>query len=153
MTTEKRLQELGIELYPDIQPIGSYVPYVQSGNLIFISGQVPSIRGIYSEYFGKVGADVSIEEAYHAAELTAVNLISILKAAAGDLDRVKRIVNVRGYVNSTPDFARQPEVINGASDLLVKVFGERGKHSRCAVSAASLPMNICVEVELVAELE
>lgn len=82
-----------------------------------------------------------------------MNLISLLKNAVGDLDRVKRIVNVRGYVNSTPDFARQPEGINGASDLLVKVFGKRGKHSRCAVSAASLPMNICVEVDLVAEVE
>ena len=94
-----------------------------------------------------------MEEAKRAAEQTAVNLISILKTAVTDLDRVRRIVSVHGYVNSTPEFTQQPEVINGASDLLVKVFGERGKHARCAMSVSSLPLNICVEVELIAEVE
>lgn len=153
MSPELILEGLGHQLYLDIKPIGSYVPYVRSGNLVFISGQGPSIQGQYTSYLGKVGDTISMEEAKRAAEQTAVNLISILKTAVTDLDRVRRIVSVHGYVNSTPEFTQQPEVINGASDLLVKVFGERGKHARCAMSVSSLPLNICVEVELIAEVE
>lgn len=153
MSPEQILEGLGHPLYLDIKPIGSYVPYVRSGNLVFISGQGPSIQGQYTSYLGKVGDTISMEEAKRAAEQTAVNLISILKTAVTDLDRVRRIVSVHGYVNSTPEFTQQPEVINGASDLLVKVFGERGKHARCAMSVSSLPLNICVEVELIAEVE
>ena len=153
MSPEQILEGLRHQLYLDIKPIGSYVPYVRSGNLVFISGQGPSIQGQYTSYLGKVGDTISMEEAKRAAEQTAVNLISILKTAVTDLDRVRRIVSVHGYVNSTPEFTQQPEVINGASDLLVKVFGERGKHARCAMSVSSLPLNICVEVELIAEVE
>lgn len=153
MSPEQILEGLGHQFYLDIKPIGSYVPYVRSGNLVFISGQGPSIQGQYTSYLGKVGDTISMEEAKRAAEQTAVNLISILKTAVTDLDRVRRIVSVHGYVNSTPEFTQQPEVINGASDLLVKVFGERGKHARCAMSVSSLPLNICVEVELIAEVE
>lgn len=153
MSPEQILEGLGHQLYLDIKPIGSYVPYVRSGNLVFISGQGPSIQGQYTSYLGKVGDTISMEEAKRAAEQTAVNLISILKTAVTDLDRVRRIVSVHGYVNSTPEFTQQPEVINGASDLLVKVFGEQGKHARCAMSVSSLPLNICVEVELIAEVE
>ena len=153
MSPEQILEGLGHQLYLDIKPIGSYVPYVRSGNLVFISGQGPSIQGQYTSYLGKVGDTISMEEAKRAAEQTAVNLISILKTAVTDLDRVRRIVSVHGYVNSTPEFTQQPEVINGASDLLVKVFGERGKHARCAMSVSSLPLNICVGVELIAEVE
>ena len=149
---KKKLEELGIELFLDIKPIGSYVPFVQTDNLIYVSGQGPSIKGKYVDYIGKVGSDISKEKAKEAAKITAVNLISILKNAVSDLDRVKRIVSVHGYVNSTPGFTEQPYVIDGASELLVEVFGDKGKHSRCAVSAPSLPLNICVEIELIAEM-
>jgi enamine deaminase RidA (YjgF/YER057c/UK114 family) len=152
MVAEIKLKELGIELFLDIKPIGSYIPFVQSGNLIYVSGQGPSIKGKYVDYLGKVGSDISKESAKEAAGITAVNLISILKNAVGDLDRIKKIVSVHGYVNSTPDFIEQPYVINGASELLIQVFGEKGKHSRCAVSASSLPLNVCVEIELIAEV-
>lgn len=153
MTVEERLRELGVELFTDISPIGNYVPFSRTGNLVYISGQGPSIRGKYSDYIGKVGAGISKEKAREAAEVTAVNLISILKSALGDLDLVNRIVNLRGYVNSVPDFTEQPYVIDGASELLVESFGEKGRHSRCAISVPSLPLGICVEIELVAEVK
>ncbi len=153
MTTEKRLKELGIELFPDIRPIGSYVPFVRTGNLIYVSGQGPSIKGKYVDYIGKVGGGISKEKAKQAARATAVNLISILKNAVGDLDLIERIVSVHGYVNSTPDFTEQPYVVDGASELLVELFGDKGRHSRCAVSAPSLPLDICVEIELIAEIK
>ena len=152
MLIEKKLKELGIELFLDIKPIGSYVPFVQTDNLIYVSGQGPSIKGKYVDYIGKVGSDISKEKAKEAARITAVNLISILKNAVGDLDRIKKIVSVHGYVNSTPDFIEQPYVIDGASELLLELFGDKGKHARCAVSAPSLPLNICVEIELIAEI-
>lgn len=153
MTTEERLKELGIELFADIRPIGSYIPFVRTGNLVYISGQGPSIRGKYVDYIGKVGGSISKEKAKQAARATAVNLISILKNAVGDLDRIERIVSVHGYVNSTQDFTEQPYVIDGASELLVELFGDKGRHSRCAVSAPSLPLDICVEIELIAEIK
>ena len=153
MAAEERLNELGIELFADIRPIGSYVPFVRTGNLVYVSGQGPSIRGKYVDYIGKVGGSISKEMAKEAARATAVNLISILKNAVGDLDRIERIVSVHGYVNSTPDFTEQPYVIDGASELLVELFGEKGRHSRCAVSAPSLPLDICVEIELIAEVK
>lgn len=152
MLVEKKLKELGIELFLDIKPIGSYLPFVQTGNLIYVSGQGPSIEGKYVDYIGKVGSDISKEKAKEAARVTAVNLISILKNAAGDLDRIKKIVSVHGYVNSTPDFNEQPYVIDGASELLIELFADKGKHARCALSALSLPLNICVEIELIAEV-
>lgn len=152
MVVEEKLKELGIELFTDIKPIGSYVPFVQAGNLIYVSGQGPSIKGKYVDYIGKVGNDISRDTAKEAAGVTAVNLISILKNAVGDLDRIKKIISIHGYVNSTTDFIEQPYVIDGASELLIQIFGEKGKHSRCAVSASSLPLNICVEIELIAEV-
>ena len=153
MAAEERLNELGIELFADIRPIGSYVPFVWTGNLVYVSGQGLSIRGKYVEYIGKVGGSISKEMAKEAARATAVNLISILKNAVGDLDRIERIVSVHGYVNSTPNFTEQPYVIDGASELLVELFGDKGRHSRCAVSAPSLPLDICVEIELIAEIK
>ena len=153
LAAEERITELGIELFPDIRPIGSYVPFVMTGNMVYISGQGPSINGEYIDYIGKVGGGISKEKAKEAARATAVNLISILKNAAGDLDRIERIVSVHGYVNSTPDFTEQPYVIDGASELLIEIFGEKGRHSRCAVSAPSLPMDICVEIEMIAEIK
>lgn len=153
MTVEERLREMEIELFPDISPIGSYVPFVRTGNLIWVSGQGPGIKGEYIDYIGKVGGGISKEKAKEAARATAVNLISILKNAAGDLDRIERIVSVHGYVNSTPDFTEQPYVIDGASELLIEIFGEKGRHSRCALSAPSLPLDICVEIEMIAEIK
>ena len=153
MPAEERLKELGIELFADIRPIGSYVPFVRTGNLVYVSGQGPSIKGKYIDYIGKVGDGISKEKAKEAARATSVNLISVLKNAVGDLDRIERIVSVHGYVNSTPDFTEQPYVIDGASELLVELFGEKGRHARCAVSAPSLPLDICVEIELIAEIK
>ena len=152
MTAKERLKELGIELFADIRPIGSYVPFVRTGNLVYVSGQGPSINGKYIDYIGKVGGGISKEKAKEAARATAVNLISILKNAVGDLDRIEKIVSLHGYVNSTPDFTEQPYVVDGASELFVELFGEKGRHSRCAVSAPSLPLDICVEIELIAEI-
>ncbi len=153
MDVEERLKELNIELFPDIRPIGSYVQFVRTGNLIWVSGQGPGIKGKYIDYIGKVGDGISKEKAKEAARATSVNLISVLKNAVGDLDRIERIVSVHGYVNSTPDFTEQPYVIDGASELLVELFGEKGRHARCAVSAPSLPLGICVEIELIAEIK
>ena len=153
MAAEERLKELGIELFADIRPIGNYVPFVRTGNLVYVSGQGPSIKGNYINYIGKVGGSISKEKAKEAARATAVNLISILKNSVGDLDRIEKIVSLHGYVNSTPDFTEQPYVVDGASELFVELFGEKGRHSRCAVSAPSLPLDICVEIELIAEIK
>jgi enamine deaminase RidA (YjgF/YER057c/UK114 family) len=125
---------------------------VRTGNLVFVSGQVPIKDGQFL-YQGKVGADISLEEAQQAATLCAINIISQLKdACCGDLDKVRRIVKLGGFVNSTPEFTDQPKVINGASDLMVEVFGDAGKHARAAVSAGSLPLGVAVEIDAVAEV-
>ena len=146
---EARLAELGIELPEPSQPVANYVKWVQTGNLIFLAGHGPcDIR-----VTGKVGADLTIEQGYEQARETAICLLGSLKAAIGDLSRVKRIVRVYGMVNATEDFTQHPEVINGCSDLLVEVFGDRGRHARAAVGMASLPRNIAVEIEMVVEVE
>ncbi len=147
-----RLRELGHEL-PDVpEPAGSYVPAVRAGSLVFIAGQLPLEDGELPRT-GKVGDAVTLEEAREAARRCALNALAAAAAAAGGLDRVARVVKVTGYVASTPGFERQPEVINGASDLIGEVFGEAGRHARSAVSVAVLPLDAPVEVELVAELE
>ena len=149
---DARLKELGIEIAAAAAPVANYVGYVQSGNLIFVSGQV-TIEGGQFKHQGKLGAEISLEEGQAAARLCATNIIGQLKSACGgDLDRVQRIVKLGGFVNSTPDFTDQPKVINGASDLMVEVFGDKGKHARAAVSAGSLPMGVAVEVDCVAEI-
>ena len=155
MTPEEKLKELGFELQTPNAPIANYVPWVRTGNLIYLSGQGPNRAGDADAdvYDGKVGERYGIDEGYKAAQLTAFNLLCALKDAAGELSNVKRIVKVLGMVNSTPDFADQPKVINGCSDLLVEVFGEKGKHARSAVGMGALPSNIPVEIELIAELE
>lgn len=152
MKVEKRLEELGIKLPEAPKPLASYIPYRRTGNLIYISGQDCRVDGKL-KYEGKVGRDVSEEEAYEAARITAINLLAILKSAIGDLDKVVKVVNLHGYVNSADGFVRQPMVINGASDLLLEVFGEKGKHSRCALSANELPFNTPVEIEMIVEVE
>jgi len=149
---EARLRELGIELKIPPAPVANYVNAVRSGNLLFLAGKGPmQADGTYLT--GKVGADLTQEQGYEAARLTAISQLAVLKAELGDLRKVRRIVKVLGMVNATPDFANQPEVINGFSDLMVAVFGERGKHARSAVGMGSLPRGIAVEVEVIVEVE
>lgn len=149
---EARLAELGIELPEPPSPVANYVNGVQTGNLIFLAGKGPR-RPDGSEVHGKLGADLTIEEGYEAARLTAINQLAVLKAMLGDLSRVVRVVKVLGMVNSAPDFVEQPAVINGFSDLIVEVFGDRGRHARAAVGMAALPRGQAVEIELVVEIE
>lgn len=149
---EARLQELGITLPEPSTPVANYVNAVTTGNLVFLAGKGPKkADGTYIT--GKVGADLDEEQGYAAARLTGINQLAALKAEIGDLSRVKRIVKVLGMVNATPDFTNQPEVINGFSDLMVEVFGDRGKHARAAVGMGSLPRNIAVEIEMIVEIE
>lgn len=147
-----KLADMGITLPSGAAPVANYVPYVVTGNLVFVSGQV-TIGPNGLEYVGIVGKDFDVDQAKKAARLCAMNIVAQLdKATHGDLDRVKRIVKVTGFVNAVPGFDKHPEVVNGASDFLVEVFGEAGKHARAAVGAGSLPRNVAVEVEAIAEL-
>ncbi len=149
---DTRIADLGIVLPEPVAPVANYVPYVVSGNLVFISGQV-SI-GPDGLITGKLGDDVDTPAGVHAAHACGINLIAQLKAACdGDLDRVRRVVKLGGFVNCTPDFADQPKVINGASDLMVAVFGDEGRHARAAVGAPSLPLNAAVEVDGIFEID
>ncbi|MEQ9426334.1 MAG: RidA family protein [Cyclobacteriaceae bacterium] len=148
----KKIEELGIELYDAPPPVANYVNAVRSGNLMFLAGKGPNKpEGGYVT--GKVGVDLTVEEGYEAARLTAIAQLSVLKTELGDLNKVKRIVKVHGMVNCDSDFGNQPEVINGFSDLMVEVFGDKGKHARAAVGMGSLPRGIAVEVEVVVEVE
>lgn len=150
---EQKIKELGLQLPPVSKPIANYVKYVRTGNLLFLAGHGPT-KADGSNITGKVGKELTIEQGYEAAKVTALSLIATLKdALGGDLGKVKRIVKVNGYVNCLPDFTDQPKVINGCSDLLVAIFGERGKHARAAMGMVALPSNIAVEIELVVEVE
>lgn len=149
---EERLKEMQIELPPCPTPVAAYVPGVVASGFVFASGQTP-IEGDELVYKGKVGSDLSVREGYQAAKICAVRCLSELKAVVGDLDRIEQIVKVNGYVNSTGNFGEQPMVINGASELLEKVFGERGKHARAAIGVSTLPGNAAVEVELIAKIK
>ena len=146
MSIEQKLQGLGIELPPLPTPAGNYVHAVRTGNLLFLAGKGPGPST------GKVGADVSTDQAYQDARKVGLTLISVLKSELGNLDRVTRIVKVLGMVNAAPDFKEHPKVINGCSDLFVEVFGERGKHARSAVGMGSLPGQITVEIECIVEV-
>jgi enamine deaminase RidA (YjgF/YER057c/UK114 family) len=149
---EARLAELGITLPEPAAPVANYVGYVVTGNLVFISGQVTfGPDGL--EYQGKVGAQFTVEDGAAAARLCAINLLAQLKAACGgDLERVRRCVKLGGFVNAVPEFTDHPKVVNGASDLMVEVLGDRGRHARFAVGAGSLPLNVAVEVDAVFEI-
>ena len=151
MKTEARLKELGIELPATTSPMANYVNAVRTGNLLYLAGKGPGQPGKPLPT-GKVGRDFSIEQAYQLARETGLNLISVMKAELGDLDKVTRIVKVLGMVNATSEYGHQPEVINGCSDLFVEVFGERGKHARSAVGMGSLPRGIPVEIEVIVEV-
>jgi len=152
MKTEQRLQELGIELATPTSPMANYVNAVRTGNLLYLAGKGPGLPGKPLPT-GKVGRDFTVEDGYVHARETGLNLIAVMKAELGDLDRVKRIVKVLGMVNATPEFGNQPEVINGCSDLFVEVFGDRGRHARSAVGLGSLPRGIPVEIEVIVEVE
>lgn len=148
---EAKLQELGITLNTPSAPVANYVNAVRTGNLIFLAGKGPR-KADGENITGKLGADLTIEEGYEAARVTGINQLSVLKAELGNLNKVKRIVKVKGMVNATPDFIDQPKVVNGYSDLMVAVFGERGKHARAAVGMGSLPSDIAVEIEMIVEV-
>lgn len=149
---EARLAELGVELPIPSAPVANYVRTVRTGNLVFTSGHGPS-RADGSLVKGKLGRELDVEEGYQAARLTAVSLLASLKKELGDLSRVRRVVKVTGMVNSDPGFTDQSKVINGCSDLLVEVLGERGRHARAAIGMASLPMGMAVEIEMVVEVD
>ena len=152
MAPEARLSELGIELMEPPAPVANYVRAVRTGNLVYLAGHGPlQADGTYVR--GKLGVDLDIKQGYKAGRLTCLALLASLRAEIGSLDRVRRIVQVEGMVNSAPDFINQPEVINGCSDLLVELFGERGRHARSAVGMASLPIGIAVEIQMVVEVE
>jgi enamine deaminase RidA (YjgF/YER057c/UK114 family) len=151
-TPEENLKNLKIQLPSASAPVASYVNAVRTGNLIFLAGKGP--RRDNGEYItGKLGDSLSIQQGYEAARLTGINQLAVLKDLLGDLSKVKRIVKVNGYVNSASNFYNQPQVINGYSDLMVHVFGEKGKHARTSIGVNTLPMNIAVEVEMVVEVE
>ena len=151
MEVEKRLEELGLTLPEVPTPVANYVPAVMTGNLLFLSGHGPG-RGEGKLYKGKVGKELSWEDGYESAKQTALCLLSTIKNVLGDLDKVKRIVKVTGFVNCTEDNLDQPKVVNGASDLFVKLFGDKGKHARAAVGMQQLPGGIPVEIEIIVEI-
>ena len=150
---DKRLAELGIVLPAAAKPVANYVPWVRTGNLVFVSGQ-GAMRDGKIDYQGQLGGSVSLEDGVKSARACAINILAQLReACGGDLDRVKRIVKLVGFVNATADFKDHPKVINGASDLMVEVFGDKGRHARSAVGSPSLPVNLSVEVEAIAEVD
>jgi enamine deaminase RidA (YjgF/YER057c/UK114 family) len=149
----KRLAELAIELPARPTPVANYVPSMQSENLIFVSGQLPFLPGLAERFTGVVGDSISTEEGRAAARAAAINVIAVIEAAlAGELDRVVRVVKVTGFVNAANGFTEHPEVVNGASDLFVEVFGDAGRHARAAVGVGSLPRGAAVEVEAIFEV-
>ncbi len=151
MSTDARLQELGIALPVAAAPVASYVPVVIHGDLAYVSGQVSFVDG--QLFTGRLGEDVSLEDGIAAARGCGLMILAQLKAALGSLDRVERVVKLGGFVNSTSDFTDQPKVVNGASDLMLEVFGDAGKHSRAAVGAPSLPLGVAVEVDAVVAIK
>jgi len=150
---DARLKELGITIPDAPTPAANYVPWVVTGNTVFIAGQVPFRNGELS-HIGKLGDKFSVEDGQACACIVAINILAELKAACGgDLDRVSRCVKLGGFVNCTPDFADHPKVVNGASNLIVEIFGDKGKHARFAVGAPSLPFDVAVEIDAIFEIE
>ncbi len=152
MSAEAQLKRLGIELTQPPAPVAQYIPAKRVGDLVFVSGQVPFRNGKL-EYVGKVGSERTPEEGKKAAELCALNALAHVRSLIGSLDNVDEVVQVRGFVNCTPEFVNHPEVINGASELLVNVFGERGRHARAALGTSSLPRNATTEVEIIVKVK
>jgi enamine deaminase RidA (YjgF/YER057c/UK114 family) len=149
---EENLARIGLSLPGAPKPVAAYIPAKQTGNLVFTAGQLPMVSGeLISK--GLLGQDVEIDEANKAARICTLNALAAIKGVIGDLDRIKQIVRVVGYVASVPTFTQQPAVVNGASELLLEIFGENGKHARSAVGMAVLPLNASVEIELIVEIE
>jgi enamine deaminase RidA (YjgF/YER057c/UK114 family) len=151
-TVEEKLQAMGLELPEAPAPVAAYVPCVRTGNLIFVSGQIPRVKGEL-RFVGHVGGELSVEDGVEAARTCVLNALSVVKSETGDLSRIRRVVKVTGYVSSAPGFHHQPKVVDGASVLLAEVLGEKGKHARAAVGVNELPMGVAVEVELIVEVE
>jgi enamine deaminase RidA (YjgF/YER057c/UK114 family) len=150
---DTRLVELGLQLPAVTPPVANYVPWIRTGSLVFVSGQITMGANKTLEYVGVVGKDLSVEDGRKAARLAAINVIAALKAALdGNLDQVTRVIKITGFVNAEPGFTQHPEVVNGASDLFVEVFGDSGRHARAAVGAGSLPRGVAVEVEGIFEV-
>jgi enamine deaminase RidA (YjgF/YER057c/UK114 family) len=152
MSVEAKLTELGITLPPAPKPVASYIPAVRAGDLLFLSGTGPFKDGKIV-FAGKLGKDLTVEQGYEAAKLTLLNALAIAKQELGSLDQIKRVVRMSGHVASAEGFIQQPAVINGASDLLVQIFGETGRHARLALGAAELPLNMCIELELILQVK
>lgn len=152
MSATSRIKELGITLPEVAKPAGAYVPAVQSGNLVFTAGQIPLVEGKLVAT-GKVGKEISVEQARDIARICALNALAAIKGVVGDLDRVKKVVKVVGFVASTADFTQQPQVVNGASELLEQILGANGIHARSAVGVAVLPLDAPVEIELIVEID
>ncbi len=152
MKVEQKLKQMGIVLPEPAKPLAAYVPAVRAGEFVYVSGQLPFVDG-QLRVKGRVGAEVSAEDAYQEARTCAINCLGVLKSVVGDLDKVKQIVKVTGFVASAPGFNAQPAVVNGASELLAEALGDAGVHARAAVGVAELPMGTPVEVELIAQVE
>lgn len=152
MEVERKLSEMGLELPPPAQPMGSYVSAVRTGNLLFLAGHGPANPDGSISHIGKLGREVSVEQGYEAARNTGLNLLSTTKVALGDLDKVRRVVKLLSMVNCVPDFVETAPVANGCSDLLISLYGDAGKHGRSAVGMASLPSGIPVEIEMILEV-
>lgn len=152
MKIEHRIKELGLILPEAPKPVAEYIPAKKIGNLVFTSGQGPIKDGKFI-YVGKIGGEVSLKEGYESAKICAINCLAAIKSVIGSLDKIDEIIKVKGYVNSTSDFYRQPEVVNGASELIVKIFGEKGKHARSALGTSVLPGNIPVELEMIVKVK
>ena len=148
---ENKIKELGLQLPEPPKPLAAYIPAKQAGNLVFTAGQLPMVNGEII-LKGLLGQDVEIEPAYNAAKICTLNALSAIKGVIGDLDKIKQVVRVVGYVASVPTFTQQPAVVNGASEFLLEVFGDKGKHARSAVGMAVLPLNAAVEIELTVEI-
>lgn len=152
MSVESKLEELGLKLPSPPKPLGAYIPTVRVGNLVFVSGMKASLEG-EMKFTGKVGSDLTIEEGYEAAKICALNCLSALKVSLGSLDKIERIVQIFGFVNSAEGFNKQPKVVNGASELLLKLFGENGQHARIAVGANELPEDSPVEIAMIVKIK
>jgi enamine deaminase RidA (YjgF/YER057c/UK114 family) len=151
MSPEDRLKELGIELLEPPSPLGSYVPVIRTGNLVFLSGILPLVEGKLLRQ-GKVGEDITIDDAREDAKRVVMNALAVLRSHIGSLNTVKRCIKITGYIASSPDFTEQPKVLNAASDLLHEIFGEAGRHARAAVGVTVLPLNASVEIEFIFEV-
>jgi enamine deaminase RidA (YjgF/YER057c/UK114 family) len=152
MSAEQSLAALGLKLPEPVPPVGNYLPAVRVGTLLFLSGHGPRLDGKL-KFTGKVGKDLTVEEGYEAAKLVMLNCLGSIKRMVGSLDRVERIVKVLGFINAPEGFRETPKVLNGASDLLVQLYGEHGRHARSAIGVSSLPNNMAVEVEMIVQLK